>query len=218
MGNKRVYTLKDRYRKYLGEFHQRQNRGANYTRDTEKRKTYRAEWAYTRNMGGKDMFASIEEAEKFAKRIYKSKTWNKLWEENFRCWQTADVGTRKPVIIAAERESKRLGGYTDGHRVTLYKSGLCKYTLLHELAHCLGHMHHGRSFRKTVLALVGTFLGADHKKELKRCFKDQGLKYGDARKPKTFEQWQKSYTHMMLLRHRQRQAASKISFEDMDIL
>ena len=202
MGN----TLKQKYRNYLGEFHLRQNRGARRTRDTEKRKTYRAEWAYTRNMGGKDMFASIEEAEKFAKRIYKSKTWNKLWEENFRCWQTADVGTRKPVIIAAERESKRLGGYTDGHRVTLYKSGLCKYTLLHELAHCLGHMHHGRSFRKTVLALVGTFLGADHKKELKRCFKDQGLKYGDARKPKTFEQWQKSYTHMMLLRHRQRQA------------
>lgn len=202
MGN----TLKLKYRKYLGEFHLRQNRGARRTRDTEKRKTYRAEWAYTRNMGGKDMFESIEEAEKFAKRIYKSKTWNKIWEENFRSWQTENVGTRKPIILAAKRESKRLGGHTDGHRVTLYKSGLCKYTLLHELAHCLGHMHHGRSFRKTVLALVGTFLGADHKKELKRCFKEQGLKYGDARKPKTFEQWQKSYTHMMLLRHRQRQA------------
>ena len=202
MGN----GLKLKYRKYLGEFHQRQNRGAKYTRDTEKRKTYRAEWAYAKNMGGKDTFASIEEAEKFAKRIYKSKTWNKLWEENFRSWQTADVGSRKPMIVAAQRDSKRLGGYTDGQRVTLYKSGLDKYTLLHELAHCLGHMHHGRSFRKTVLALVGTFLGADHKKELKRCFKEQGLKYGDARKPKTFEQWQKSYTHMMLLRHRQRQA------------
>ena len=202
MGN----TLKLKYRNYLGEFHLRQNRGAKYTRDTEKRKTYRAEWAYTRNMGGKDTFASIEEAEKFAKRIYKSKTWNKIWEENFRSWQTENVGTRTPMIVAAQRDSKRLGGYTDGQRVTLYKSGLCKYTLLHELAHCLGHMHHGRSFRKTVLALVGTFLGADHKKELKRCFKEQGLKYGDARKPKTFEQWQKSYTHMMLLRHRQRQA------------
>jgi hypothetical protein len=153
MGN----TLKLKYRKYLGEFHLRQNRGARRTRDTEKRKTYRAEWAYTRNMGGKDMFESIEEAEKFAKRIYKSKTWNKLWEENFRSWQTENVGTRKPIILAAQRESKRLGGHTDGHRVTLYKSGLCKYTLLHELAHCLGHMHHGRSFRKTVLALVGTF-------------------------------------------------------------
>jgi len=202
MGN----TLKLKYRKYLGEFHQRQNRGAKYTRDTEKRKTYRAEWAYAKNMGGKDTFASIEEAEKFAKRIYKSKTWNKIWEENFRSWQTENVGTRTPMIVAAQRDSKRLGGYTDGQRVTLYKSGLDKYTLLHELAHCLGHMHHGRSFRKTVLALVGTFLGADHKKELKRCFKEQGLKYGEARKPKTFEQWQKSYTHMMLLRHRQRQA------------
>jgi len=199
-------SLKQKYRNYLGEFHLRQNRGAKYTRDTEKRKTYRAEWAYTRNMGGKDTFASIEEAEKFAKRIYKSKTWNKIWEENFRSWQTENVGTRTPMIVAAQRDSKRLGGYTDGQRVTLYKSGLCKYTLLHELAHCLGHMHHGRSFRKTVLALVGTFLGADHKKELKRCFKEQGLKYGEARKPKTFEQWQKSYTHMMLLRHRQRQA------------
>ena len=199
-------SLKQKYRNNLGEFHLRQNRGAKYTRDTEKRKTYRAEWAYTRNMGGKDTFASIEEAEKFAKRIYKSKTWNKIWEENFRSWQTENVGTRTPMIVAAQRDSKRLGGYTDGQRVTLYKSGLCKYTLLHELAHCLGHMHHGRSFRKTVLALVGTFLGADHKKELKRCFKEQGLKYGDARKPKTFEQWQKSYTHMMLLRHRQRQA------------
>jgi hypothetical protein len=202
MGN----GLKLKYRKYLGEFHLRQNRGARRTRDTEKRKTYRAEWAYAKNMGGIDTFASIEEAEKFAKRIYKSKTWNKIWEENFRSWQTENVGTRTPMIVAAQRDSKRLGGYTDGQRVTLYKSGLCKYTLLHELAHCLGHMHHGRSFRKTVLALVGTFLGADHKKELKRCFKEQGLKYGDARKPKTFEQWQKSYTHMMLLRHRQRQA------------
>lgn len=205
MGNRRVYTMKDRYRKYLGEFHQKQNRGANYTRDTEKRKTYRAEWAYNKNIGGKVKFANVGEAQKFAKRVYKSKTWNKLWEEAENNGYLR-AGTKKPIIVGAERSSKRLGGYTDGIKVTLYEVGLDKYTLLHELAHCLGHMHHGRTFRKSVLALVGTFLGADHKKELKKCFKDQGLKYGEARKPKTFEEWQKSYTHLMLLRHRQRQA------------
>ena len=60
MGNRRVYTMKDRYRKYLGEFHLRQNRGAKYTRDTEKIKNYRSKWAYTRNMGGKNNFTAIE--------------------------------------------------------------------------------------------------------------------------------------------------------------
>jgi hypothetical protein len=63
------------------------------------------------------------------------------------------------------------------------------YTLLHELTHTLGHMHHGRSFRQALLKLVGQFMGAQFKKVLADSFKQNKLKCGDARKPMEFENW-----------------------------
>ena len=60
---------------------------------------------------------------------------------------------------------------------------------MHELAHTLGHMHHGRSFRQTLLTLVGQFMGAKEKKTLKEEFKKKKLHSGDAKKPQEFDKW-----------------------------
>jgi hypothetical protein len=76
-----------------------------------------------------------------------------------------------------------------------------KYILLHELAHCLGHMHHGRSFRQCVLELVGTFMGTAEKKLLKAQFKKHKLACGEAKKPMAFEQWNASRLRMEKLRN-----------------
>ena len=64
-----------------------------------------------------------------------------------------------PEVVAKFKNSGRgTAGFTDGQKVTPdTRVGLNKYTLLHELTHCLGHMHHGRSFRYTLLKMVQGF-------------------------------------------------------------
>lgn len=180
------------YQTYLIKHSRKQNKGAHYTQDSERLKTYRAEWAYQKRVTI-PQFKDIEEARKFAQKIYKSKTWQKLWNES-----TADDVTRlmasSPKVVAKARNTGRgTAGHTNGYRVTLDTvCGLDAYTLIHELSHCLGHMHHGRSFRKTLLSMVGVFLGAEHKKILKEEFKKAKLACGEPRKPLSYEQWMKA--------------------------
>ena len=66
-----------RYETYLLKHKAKQNRGAKYSRDTEKTKTYRAEWSFQSRAEIPD-FKDLKEAQKFAKKLYKSKTWIKL--------------------------------------------------------------------------------------------------------------------------------------------
>jgi hypothetical protein len=133
-------------------------------------------------------FADIAEAEKFAKKIYKSKTWSKLWKESIND-NVAKIFDSNPRIVAMSNRNKKNSGFTNGRVVTLAQAGLNRYTLLHELAHCLGHMHHGRSFRQCLLKLVGVFMGADEKAILKNEFKRKGLASGNARKALSFDKW-----------------------------
>jgi hypothetical protein len=154
-----------KYNQYLGNHVNKQNKGSR-GQDSERQKTYRAEWTFQSKVTNPE-FASIEEAQKFAKKIYKSKTWVKLWSKSVE----DDVGRifgAQPKVVAMGSRNKKLSGYTNGFTVSLdLVTGLNKYTLLHELAHCLGHMHHGRSFRQCLLSLVGTFMGSEEKKILK---------------------------------------------------
>ena len=185
------------YATYLLKHEQKQNRGEK-CKDSERLKTYRAEWMFQRQI--EDVkFADLKEAQKFAKKIYKSKTWHKLWKESI----DGDVGrifNATPQVVAMSKRNKKLSGFTDGRTVTLSESGLNRYTLLHELTHCLGHMHHGRSFRQTLLKLVGVFMGATEKKILKDEFKRKGLAYGNARKPLSYEKWVEAKKRMEKIR------------------
>ena len=174
------------YATYLLKHEQKQNKGAK-SKDSERTKTYQAEWMFQRQI--QDVkFADIKEAQKFAKKIYKSKTWQKLWRESIED-NVAKLFDSNPQVVAMSRRNKKLSGFTNGRTVTLSESGLNRYTLLHELAHCLGHMHHGRSFRQCLLKLVGVFMGAEEKKILKHEFKRKGLACGNARKALSYDKW-----------------------------
>ena len=188
------------YATYLLKHEQKQNRGEK-CKDSERLKTYRAEWMFQRQVDD-TKFADIKEAQKFAKRVYKSKKWGKLWKASCENNMTRLLaGT--PRVVAMQKRSKTMSGYTDGMTVSLCPiSGLSKYTLLHELTHCLGHMHHGRSFRQTLLEMVGAFMGSAEKKILKNEFKRKGLACGNARKPLTYEKWLETRDRMEALREK----------------
>ena len=191
--------LKMRYQTYLLKHEAKQNRGAKYSRDTEKTKTYRAEWAFQSRAEIAD-FQDVKEAQKFAKKIYKSKTWQKLWKRSVNL-DVSRIMAMSPRVVGMSRRSKTMSGYTDGNTVTLCPiTGMNKYVLLHELAHCLGHMHHGRSFRQCVLSLVGAFMGAKEKKILKEEFKKKKLACGEPRKPMSYENWVASVKQMEKMR------------------
>lgn len=199
-----IHYLYDEYNDYLKRHALKQNKGARGTRDSERLKTYRSEWAYESVMGADiPYFKNIDEAKAFAKKIYKSKTWQKLWAEN-REDNVIVALNPTPVIVQKQKSSGRgTSGFTNGHTVTLdARAGLNAYVILHELSHCLGHMHHGRSFRKTLLALVGRFLGTEHKKVLQQKFKENKLAYGEPRKPMSFEQWKNAKDRMEKIRNR----------------
>ena len=191
--------LKMRYETYLLKHKAKQNRGAKYSRDTEKLKTYKSEWSFQSRAEIPD-FKNLTDAQNFANKLYKSKTWIKLWQKSVE----EDVGkifSGQPQVVGMSRRSKTMSGYTNGTTVTLCPTtGMNKYVLLHELAHCLGHMHHGRSFRQCVLSLVGAFMGAKEKKILKEEFKKKKLACGEPRKPMSYENWVASVRRMEKVR------------------
>ena len=127
--------LKMRYETYLLKHKAKQNRGAKYSRDTERLKTYKSEWAFQSRAEIPD-FKNLTDAQNFANKLYKSKTWIKLWKKSVE----EDVGkifSGQPQVVGMSRRSKTMSGYTNGTTVTLCPTtGMNKYVLLHELAHC----------------------------------------------------------------------------------
>ena len=203
-------TDEHRYNQYLGNHINKQNKGQR-GKDSERQKTYRCEWTFQSKVNNPE-FDSIKDAQKFAKRIYKSKTWIKLWGKSVES-DVSRIYAAQPKVVAMSSRKKTMSGYTDGFSVTLdLITGLNKYTLLHELAHTLGHMHHGRSFRQCLLDLVGAFMGAKEKKILKDEFRKAKLAVGDARKPQTFEVWMKARERMAAMREAKESMEDDIKF------
>ena len=183
------------YNQYLREHQVKQNKGQR-GRDTERTKTYRAEWNFYDTNGYGREFDSIAEVQKYINKITKSKTYRKLWQEAYESRKEKDFGAifrgTQVSVSAKQRNGAGNAGlaYVEENRIVLdTKTGMNEYTVLHELAHCVGHPHHGRSFRKTVVRLTSRFMGTAAATALKKEFKQRKLSYGDARKPKTFDQW-----------------------------
>lgn len=192
-------ALKMLYAEYKRKHSHKQNRGAAGRVDSEKSKTYQAEFAFQRRYKVKE-FKNLKEAQKRAKQIYATKKWQKVWKLEGRTDRNL---MKQPAVVLKERNTGRgTAGWTDGWSVVLdSKAGLDEYTLLHELAHCLGHMHHGRSFRRALLELVGAFIGADAKKILKEEFAKRKLKCGKSRQPLTYTQWKAARKKMEEIRN-----------------
>jgi len=179
------YILKEKHKQYLKAFKYKQNKGAYHKKDSEKQKTYNAENVYYKTMDTK--FNSTEkELKDLHKRIVNSKTW----------YNNTDNKYTKPYL---EFSNKLGGAYAGKYRIRI-GSMMCKEVLIHELSHSIGNLHHGRSFRQSQVMLTGRFLGAEHKKALMKAYKEAGLSYGKARKPKSYEQWVKSYKHMQKIK------------------
>ena len=195
-----------KYNQYLVKHREKQNKGGNTLRDSEKQKTYNAENQFlsqliTDGLSQRLIFDRIEDAQKCAKKIYKTKKWSKLWQKSVDD-DVSRIFNATPDIVAMNTRNKTMSGFTNGKTVTLCTvTGMHKYILLHELAHCLGHMHHGRSFRQCVLELVGTFMGTAEKKLLKAQFKKYKLACGEPKKPMAFAQWNASRLRMENLRN-----------------
>ena len=92
-------------------------------------------------------------------------------------------------------------GWAYTYEITLCRiNGFNEYTLIHELAHTAGEMHHGREFRNALLSLVSVFMGSKAGKELKKEFKAKKLKLGSHPKPYTFERWSAAREKMAAMR------------------
>jgi predicted metal-dependent hydrolase len=188
------------YNEYLRNHAKKQNKGSR-GKDSERQKTYEAEWRYQANHGSGREFTDINEVQKYVDKITKSKTYSKLVAEGSSIER---LFTNNRVKVATKyRNTGRgtAGRATQGHITLDTKVGMNEYTVLHELAHCVGHWHHGRSFRKCLLKLVSRFMSAADAQFLKEEFKAGKLSVGNARKPMTFDQWIASKNRMEKMRN-----------------
>jgi len=193
-------SIEDQYNDYLRNHAKKQNKGAR-GKDSERQKTYEAEWRYQANFGSGREFTDINEVQKYVDTITRSKTYSKLVAEGSNIER---LFTNNRVKVATKyRNTGRgtAGQATQGHITLDTKVGMNQYTVLHELAHCIGHWHHGRSFRQCLLKLVSRFMSAADAQFLKEEFKAGGLSVGNARKPMTFDQWVASKARMEKMRN-----------------
>jgi hypothetical protein len=188
------------YNEYLRNHAKKQNKGSR-GKDSERQKTYEAEWRYQANHGSGREFTDINEVQKYVDKITKSKTYSKLVAEGSNIER---LFTSNRVKVATKyRNTGRgtAGRATQGHITLDTKVGMNEYTVLHELAHCVGHWHHGRSFRQCLLKLVSRFMSAADAQFLKEEFKAGKLSVGNARKPMSFDQWVAAKNRMEKMRN-----------------
>jgi putative metallohydrolase (TIGR04338 family) len=202
MGFDRPYhgSIEDQYNEYLRKHQAKQNKGAR-GKDSERQKTYEAEWRYQANHGSGREFTDINEVQKYVDKITKSKTYSKLVAEGSNI-ERLFTSNRVKVATKYRNTGRGTAGLaTQGHITLDTKVGMNEYTVLHELAHCVGHWHHGRSFRQCLLKLVSRFMSSADAQFLKEEFKAGKLPVGNARKPMSFDQWVTTKTRMEKMRN-----------------
>jgi hypothetical protein len=154
--------------------------------DSTRGKTYKAEWKFQNKFHDSiKEFKTEKQAAAYMNRVLNSKMWKEMTKG-------------KVVSLKVKTIGHRTAGRAYGSHIELNKmNGMDQYTLLHEMAHCAGHMHHDVSFRQCVLKLTSRFIGTEAAKFLKGCFKEQGLKMtmpkGSVKDPDT---WLKTYNRL----------------------
>ena len=174
------------------------SRGRTAFKDSNMSRVYEAEAQYTYNMGNGKKFKTIDECEKYVKQVTKSKLWADL------------CGGDRKVITVGNMNSRRWAGMAYGSHINLSIGGYNQYTILHELAHCCGNMHHDISFRRDLLKLVSRFLGRENAKSLKFAFKTHGLKMSMKSSVKEPLEWFASYNKMAAMRAKLPSASTNV--------
>ena len=173
-------------------------RGRTAFKDSNQSKVYSAEFKYHKVHGYGSKYKTIEECEKYVKRVTKSKLWAEL------------CGGDRKVITVDSFNARRWAGMTYGSHINLSVSGYNQYVILHELAHCCGNMHHDVSFRRDLVRLVSRFLGREQAKTLKQCFLSDGLKMTIKNKIKSPSEWLASYNKMAAMRAKLPSASTNV--------
>jgi predicted metal-dependent hydrolase len=177
------------YVKYLEKKRKILRTGRTSSRDSARGKTYKAEWAF-QNKCKDDIkeFSTAKEVQAYVKKVLKSKLWK-------------DLTDGKQVSVHVSSSKKRIAGMAYGSRITISAMyGMDEYTVLHELAHCAGNMHHDVSFRACVLKLTSRFIGTKAAKVLKQEFRKEKLKLSLPTSYYDPETWLKHWHRMEKMR------------------
>jgi hypothetical protein len=179
------------YAEYVAKANQKNmalRMGRNTFSDSTRQKTYDAESKFRSTHGRGKVFLTVEEAQKFADKVFASKVWEK--------YKTNAVSRTSPRIEYSNRLT-RCSGVAYSNYIVLNRNGMNEYILLHELAHTNGHRHHDSTFRRCLVAFVTKFMGKEQGEFLNKQFKEAGLKMNvpTVKSVKKFKDW-----HIMLKR------------------
>ena len=172
----------------------KRNRVSLTATDSGRSKVYQSEFAVQRKYPESSTNLSEKEASKYFKRIVKSKTYQSL------CGQS---GVTNPSLRFMKASSNpRVAGTAGWNGVISLRPGCGtnKYTIIHELAHTAGNMHHDVGFRQTLVKLVSRFLGTDMAKDLKKEFRSRKLKMSVSQNIKSPLRWLEDYRKMEAIR------------------
>ncbi len=178
-----------KYGQYVDRKTQQKKTGRTANKDSSKSKVYQAEWKFQETFDKQPPLTEIE-AIKYVGRVTKSKLWKELTggKEIF-VEMMKDMGYHAATA-----------GRAYGRKIVLAPRHATQYTILHELTHCAGHMHHDVTFRQTLIKLVSRFMGVDAAKALKGEFKKAGLKMSVRSKILSPVEWLESVNKMKKLR------------------
>lgn len=171
----------------VGQTNRLAKKGRTGYTDSQRSKVYKSEWAFQRSFNSEiKMFKTEAEAKKYANKILKSATWEKVKSQQ----------AKSDIRIAEKSFRGRVAGqaHHDGSIFLDSDEGMDEYTLIHELAHAAGYMHHDGSFVECLLKLVSRFMGTDKAKALKTEFKKRKVKMSVKTKtPKMPDAWLTMY-------------------------
>ena len=186
------------YSAYCLKFSSKQNKGSR-TRDTEKKKVYLAESKAEEKFATNYRMNSIEDVQALVDRIQKSEVFAghkpKIGSQYFN----------RPIKVIPTRSNRYAGeAFYYNRELKISTTELCGammlYTVIHEMAHMAGNLHHGRTFRNCLLDLVKEFMSDEDHDILLAEFKKGKLQVGPEKEPKTYEQWVASKARMEKVR------------------
>ena len=187
--------MANKYANYVGKklSQIKRNRVSLSGTDSGRSKVYQSEFAVQRKYPESSANMTEKECQKYFKRIVNSKTYQALVQKG---------GNKNPSLrFMKASNNARVAGQATHWEVALRPGcGTNKYTILHELAHTAGNMHHDVGFRQTLVKLVSRFLGTEMAKELKKEFRSRKLKMTVSQTIKSPLKWLEDYNKMAALR------------------
>lgn len=157
-------------------------------RDASRSKVYDAEGKFRAKFPMIVEIITEEEAIKFFDEVIQSDLYKELSNNNYPRLVIKDV------IKASKLKGKYAAGQATQSCVELSREcGLKKATILHELSHTCGNLHHDIKFREDEIKLVKEFFGNKYAAELNRCFKSNNLKTKVPNKIMEPQEWFKNY-------------------------